>query len=65
MPDSSGGTPTDCACGRRHASWWRTAQAPSCGIPRAVVHEGVVYSRTQWAQLQTLTTAAGLEPARN
>ncbi|AXH66178.1 hypothetical protein SEA_SATIS_17 [Streptomyces phage Satis] len=23
-----------CYCGRRHAPWWRTVQAPSCPLKR-------------------------------
>ena len=56
---------SDCACGRKHAAWWRTAQAPSCGIPRSVIHEGVLYSRAQWARMVELAAAAGMDLAHN
>lgn len=53
--------PTACACGRKHASWWRTTQAPSCGVPRSVIHDGVIYSSAQWNRMVELAAAAGMD----
>jgi hypothetical protein len=44
----------DCRCGRRHASWWRTVQAPSCTVPIYVYHHGLFFTPVEWELFQEM-----------